>query len=103
MGVATVRGGFPLVERMSIDTTGRAHRPGAPYNYLKIRVLTNPCKVYFKQSDFAAGNTKYILVPIPAVDAPYGEWEGPCEGNEVWLQGSGGSSTVELVAFQRRG
>lgn len=103
MSVLTSRGGVPHVFRATVDnTTGRKHSLPAYCNFLKIRVATNPCKLYFTEADFTA-DTNYVLVPVPAVTTPYGEWDGPVEGGDVWLKGSGGSTDVELVTFQRRG
>ena len=102
MPVQTVRGGVPRVQRLTIDTTGR-EVPLPFYSlHVKIRVLTNPCQLYFTPESFGGG-ADYVLIPIPAAETPYGEWEGPVEAQSLWLKGVGGNSTVELVAFQRRG
>lgn len=102
MSVLTVRGGVPHVFRATIDTTGRGHQ--LPFNtlYLKIRASNGPCRVYFTEADFVA-DANYVLAPMPSASQPYGEWDGPVEGNYIWLRGEGGDSDVELVAFQRRG
>jgi len=101
MSVMTVRGGVPSVFRDTISVTGRDHSfPMAMF--LIIRVITNPCKLYFKQADFDA-DQNYVLVPVAAATTPNGEWAGPVEVDKVWLKGSGGNSAVELVTFQRRG
>jgi len=96
------RGGVPHVFREAITTAGRYH--GWPFwsKYLIIRVADFPCKVYFTKEDFDA-DENYILVPVAAAATPYGEIQGPFETEGIHLKGSGGTSTVELVAFQRRG
>ena len=102
MTVLESRGGVPNVFRASIDTTGRAHRFPFMSKYLQIRVATNPCKMYFTEADFN-NDVNYVTVPVPAAETPHGEWAGPVEAQGVWLKGSGGTSAVELVAYQRRG
>lgn len=108
MSVAQTRGGVPHVLRATVDNTdGRKHRLPANCSYLKIRVTTNPCKLYFTEADRTA-DANYVLVPVPAAETPYGEWEGPVESPAspapaIWLLGDGGNSVVELVTFQRRG
>jgi hypothetical protein len=112
MSVATVRGGIPYVLRDTITTGvapagGRKVRLPFYINWLKIRVTTNPCKLYFTEADYLA-DERYVLIPEPTDATPHGEWEGPVETtagdhSDLWLRGDGGSSAVELVAFQRRG
>lgn len=102
MSVLEGRGGVPHVFTATIDTTGRIHQFPFMCKYLQIRVITNPCKLYFTEDDFN-DDANYVTVPVPAADAPYGEWQGPVEASKVWLKGSGGNSVVELVAYQRRG
>jgi len=96
------RGGHPHVFRESIDTTGRGHAFTFTSKYLKISAATNPCRMYFTEADFTA-NANYVVVPVAAAATPHGEWEGPIEASQIWLKGDGGTSAVELVAFQRRG
>lgn len=107
MSVLTVRGGIPYVIRESIATTGRKVRLPFFISFLKIRVETNPVRLYFTEEDFNA-NVNYVLVQPASAIYPYGQWEGPvetCAGDrsDLWLRGDGGPSAVELVAFQRRG
>jgi len=103
MSVLEIRGGFPHVRRLSADNSaGLAHPLPFTSKYLIIRVATAPCKVYFKEEDFTA-DANYILVPIAATTTPHGEWKGPVEAEKLWFKGSGGTSAIELVAFQRRG
>ncbi len=102
MGLAQVRGGIPHVFRADIDITGRKHTLPFYTNYLKIRASGSPCRVYFTQANFDA-DEDYVYAPMPSASQPYGEWDGPVEADDIWLKGEGGTSTVELVAFQRRG
>ena len=103
MSVLEIRGGIPKVFREAIThTAGYHHTFPFTTKYIQIRVLTNACKMYFSQADFD-GDVDYVLVPIPAAETPYGEWRGIVEAKEIWLKGVTGSSTVELVAYQRRG
>ena len=102
MSVMETRGGYPHVFRASIDTTGRGHAFPFTSKYLKIRVETNPCRMYFTESDYT-NDENYVVIPVAAAATPYGEWDGPLEASQVWLKGVGGASAVELVAFQRRG
>jgi hypothetical protein len=64
-------------------------------------VTTFPCKLYFTAADYT-DDTNYVLIPVAAAETPYGEFQGPIEASEVWMKGSGGTSAVELVAYQRR-
>lgn len=102
MSVASVRGGVPHVFRATVDTGGRKHSLPHFCMHMQIRVSGAPCKLYFNEADYTA-DANYVLVPIPAAETPYGEWNGPVEAGDIWLRGSGGSTTVELVSFQRRG
>jgi len=103
MSVLEGRGGIPHVFRDTVDnTTGRFHRFPFTCKYMQIRVATFPCKVYFSEEDFVA-DANYVTVPVASTSTPYGEWQGPVEASGIWLKGSGGSSAVELVAYQRRG
>ena len=103
MSVLEIRGGVPKVFREDIThTTGYYHHIPFMTKYLQIRVLVNPCKVYFSQADFD-NDQDYVLIPVPSAATPNGEWQGIVEAKEVWLKGVTGTSTVELVAYQRRG
>lgn len=102
MSVQEGRGGYPHVFQETVGTAGRHHRFPFTTKYLKIRVATNPCLMYFTQDDYDNG-TNVVTVPVPAAETPHGEWEGPVEASQIWLKGSGGNTAVELVAFQRRG
>jgi len=102
MSIVQIRGGIPDVFRESIDTTGRIHSFGFWINYLTIRVLTFPCRMYFTEADFDA-NENFVALPVAAAENPHGEWHGPVEANQVWLRGVGGTAAVEMVGFQRRG
>jgi len=113
MSVGTLRGGIPTVRLVAATTGtvplgGKIVPPPSDINYLKIRALANPCFVYFTEADYIA-HTNYITVPIAAAATPHGEWEGPVEmihgsaHSDLWVRGSGGTSNVEIVFFQRRG
>jgi hypothetical protein len=103
MSVATVRGGVPHVFRAAIDGTGRKHTLPAYALYLQVRLVAgSACKLFFTEEDFTAG-ANYVTVPVAAAATPNGEWAGPAEIGDVWLQSTSTSSTVELVSFQRRG
>jgi len=86
----------------AIFALGRARSFGFTSLYLILRVLTNPCKLYFSQADYI-DDVNFLTLPVAAADAPHGEWRGPIEAKEVWLLGDGGDTDIELVAFQRRG
>lgn len=102
MSVLTVRGGTPHVLRRDFDTTGSYHRfAGGVSNWLQIKTVTNPCKVYFTQADFTA-DTNYIAVAIASATEPHG-FAGPVEALGVWIKGDGGTASVELVSYERRG
>ena len=113
MSIATIRGGIPYVLRDAAVTTGVAPAGGRkvrlPFfiNWLKIRVEANDCKLYFTKADYEA-DENYVLIHKAGANYPYGEWEGPVETHQgeyedLYLRGSGGTASVELVAFQRRG
>lgn len=107
MSVMESRGGIPHVLRATIDNTGgRFHRFPFTSKFLIVRSSTNPCKLFFSEAEFdkdgASEASDHVLVPVPAANTPHGEWAGPVEAQGVWLRGSGGSATIELVAFQRR-
>jgi hypothetical protein len=106
--VATVRGGVPVVRRVDADTTGRKLRLPFYLLFLKMRNTSgNECRVYFTEADYTA-DENYIIVPVAGPSFPNGEWSGPVETSEgpradIWLRGEGGTSTLEIVLFQRRG
>ena len=105
MSVLQTRGGIPHVFRVSVDqASGRKHRLPAFSNFLIIRVLSAPCRLYFTQETFDSG-TDFVLVPLPSASTPHGEWVGPVEASDIFLRSDSGAtaSDVELVTFQRRG
>jgi len=110
MASMSVRGGIPYVLRESFDTTGREVKLPFPILYLICRNKggVNPGRLYFTGRDYNNG-TNYVEVPIAAAETPHGEWQGPVETigasnhTSLYLQGDGGSTTLELVVFQRRG
>jgi hypothetical protein len=118
MNAVQLRGGAPFVARDVVDATGRLY--GLPFQtfWLKVRNKgANPARLYFTLADFTA-DTLYVEIPVAAAATPYGEWEGPVELIQhqtqttpsspvevqlgVWLRSAAGT-TIELVAFQRRG
>lgn len=113
MSLAQLRGGIPYVFRGVVGGTvgppltgGRKVRLPFYIWFLKVRAAGNDCKLYFTEADFDA-DQNYVLVPKVDANNPYGMWEGPVETvagghSDLWLRGDG-DSTVELVAFQRRG
>lgn len=102
MSILEARGGIPRVLRATIDnTTGRKWRLPTNIKYLIVRVSSNPCKLYFTEEDWLA-DSNYVLIPVAAATTPYGEWQGPVEAENLWFKGSGGSSNIEAVGFQRR-
>jgi hypothetical protein len=103
MSIMESRGGAPHVFRDTIDNSaGRMHQFPFVSKHLQVRAASNPCKLYFTEEDFTA-DANYVVVPVASTSTPNGEWVGPVEASKIWLKGSGGSSTIELVAFQRRG
>ena len=107
MSLAIVRGGVPHIFRSTVSNTAATHidfrrlAKGA-CNYMKIRNTgANVLRVYFSVNGETLG--EYIEIPVKAADAPYGEWEGPVEAVGVYLKANGGSTTSELVVFERRG
>ena len=108
MSVMTVRGGVPRIQRVTVNSTGRRFTPNGGhtdpsvgrYNftteYIQIRnVGANPVNVFFLEEDFS-NDVNYIAI------AASGSWEGPAELNAYWMKSASGT-TVEVVAFQRRG
>ena len=62
---------------------------------------TAELKMYFTKTD-ADADVNYVLIPAPAAETPYGEWQGPAEIESIWLKATV-SAVVEMVYFQRRG
>jgi hypothetical protein len=109
MSVMTVRGGVPFVVRdAAVLVTGRKVRLPMLINSLIVRNMgAIPAALYFTLADFTAG-VNYVTIPVASAIYPYGEWSGPVETvsgthEDVWLAGVGGTASIELVAFQRRG
>ena len=106
--VATVRGGIPVVRRVDADTTGRKVRLPFYLLFLKIRNKgANPARLYFTEEDYTA-NENYVVIPVEDQKTPWGQWEGPVETSEgpradIFVRGVGGTTTLEIVLFQRRG
>lgn len=108
----TVKGGVPIVKRVTTDATGMEVRFPFFANYLKVRNRGAAIvRLYFTDLDFAA-DANYVELPVAAATHPHGEWDGPVEtvlttdGPQrvsVWLRAASGNPVVEVVAFQRRG
>ena len=118
MNAVQLRGGAPHVVREAVDATGRLYRLPFDTFWMKIRNKgANVIRLYFTLADFTA-DANYVEIPIAAAATPHGEWDGPVEliplqiqaaptdpiqvEKGVWMKSAAGS-TVELVAFQRRG
>ena len=105
MSVMTSRGGIPHVVRETFDASGRKVRLPFFIHYLVVRNLGGTAaKLYFTEADFTA-DKNYVTIQIPSPTYPYGEWTGPVETamsdhTDLWVKGA---TTLELVAFQRRG
>ncbi len=106
--VATVRGGIPVVRRVDVPVGGQKLRLPFYLMYLKVRNTSgNPGRIYFTEEDFN-NDANYIEVPVAGPSYPNGQWEGPVETSEgpradLWLRGVTGTSSLEIVLFQRRG
>lgn len=104
MSIAQVRGGIPRVFRVSIPTAGRMHAPPFYTSYIVARNRgANVIRMYFTEADFDA-NENYVELLAAAAATPNSDvWEGPCELEKIWFRAITAASTIELVAFQRRG
>lgn len=107
MSVVQTRGGIPIVRREAITVAGRKVRLPVWIQHLKVRTADYPVKLYFSEEDFDS-DINYVLIPVPAAETPYGEWEGPVETaadkyTDLWFDAVGGTANIEMVAFQRRG
>lgn len=100
MSVATHRSGPPHVFLGSYNTTGDTHSIRGVSHWIRIRVSTNPCKVYFSETAFN-NDIDYITIPVAAAATPYGEWSGPIEISNIWFKATTGTTNVELVAAYR--
>jgi hypothetical protein len=94
MSLLFTRSGRPHIFNDVIDTTGRVHDIRGYTKWIHITATTNPCLIYFTEDDYTAG-VNYLTV---TTSAPF---EAPLEIQKIWLKGSGGSSTVELIAAVR--
>ena len=59
---------------------------------VRIKTATNPVKVFFREEDFRKG-ANYALVSTTEVLSE------PVETRSLWLMGSGGTASVELLAI----
>lgn len=106
MSALGLRGGVPAVFRDDVlHTTVTHHRFGHVINGLVIRNAgANILRVFFREEDAAAaGGTDYVELQAYALTEPFGTWEGPVEIREIWMTSTVGTTTVEMVSFQRRG
>lgn len=100
--------GIGVVRRIAVDDNGRAVGLGIWLQYVILRNKgAAAVRVYLTQADFDADNDNYIDVPVVAAEEPYGHWEGPLETapgeqSDLWVKTASGSSTLEVVGFQRR-
>jgi hypothetical protein len=94
MSLLYTRSGKPHIFNDTITTTGRVHDFKGYSKWFRITATTNPCLIYFTEEDFDAG-INYITVSVTEA------FEAPLEVNKIWLKGSGGDSSVVLVASIR--
>ena len=110
-----MRGGIPVIQTLTVSTTGTEYRPRMPTS--AIQVINNGAvdvRLYFSLADFTA-NTNYLIVP-----AGGGTFSGPAElwpmsasqqavnqaatnRGGVWLRTETGTSLVSAVFYERRG
>ena len=109
MSVMTVRGGIPFVLRdAAVSTSGRIiNIPFLIHSLIVRNKGSNICRLFFTERDFNA-DENYVEVPVASTTYPYGEWSGPVETafgeyENLWVKSAAGTSSIELVAFQRRG
>lgn len=98
------RGGFPTVFSATIDTTGQRHALPAISKHLRIRNTggTNDLRVFFTQADFDA-DANFVTVDANVATDSEDVLEGPFEVKEIWFKAAAGSTTVEMIEFNRRG
>ena len=101
MSIVEHRGGVPIVFRGSITTTGRDYFFRQFVKYIQLRTATVAVKLYFTEEDFT-NDVNFVNVPVAATATPWG-YEGPAEVDRVWLKGNGGTASVELIGYKRRG
>jgi hypothetical protein len=106
MSVMTGRGGCASVTRTTFLAAGRKVTFPFFVNYLVVRNKgAAAAKVFFTEADHTADNDNYVDIPVASTTYPYGEWAGPVETGAgerdgIWIRGA---TTLEIVAFQRRG
>lgn len=96
MSIMEARGGFPHVWREAVIPPApatRMHQFPFISKWLTVHAEVAAVRIYFTEEDALAG-VNYV----EAFD-----FAGPVEGSRVWLSSTGANSTVELVAYQRRG
>lgn len=96
MSVMEGRGGVPHVWRETVippAPVGRMHRFPFISKWVTIHAAVATVRIFFTEADFLAG-----VGYVEGFD-----FEGPVETSQIWLASTGANSTVELVAYQRRG
>lgn len=114
MAVWTKIGGKPVTIRRTIgtggeklffdeiflDTTQGPARGNAAW--LTIRnVGASEVRIFSSQGALADGTQYYSLSPVATPPNGAEKWEGPFEGDAIFLQANGGTSTVEILALVR--
>lgn len=94
-----IRGGVPRVQRIAVAGDTYVPFPSI-IKYLRIANQgAQALRVFFTKADLdAAPQVDYVTVA-----ATSGVWEGPVEASGIWLDVASGSTTAEVVSFQRRG
>ena len=101
-----VRGGLPVVERITVDTTGEGRIPPMVTKWVQVsNEGANALRIFFTSADFDAAEGYIELA------ASTGFYEGPAEigvggpngRDKLWLKGVGGDADVVLVWYLRRG
>lgn len=102
MSLLMARGGTPQVQNVVV-TTAMQHIVFRSWSmFLKLRASA-AVKVYFTLIDVTALNTNYITVPTLGSTEPYGEWSGPAEVKEIWVQTPTSTANLEICNFARLG
>lgn len=110
MSAMNLRGGIPIVRRVTTSTTGdKTTAPGSLcYLVARNKDATNVIRLFFRKADFDA-NVNYVEVPLAAAATPHGEWAGPVElspntdFSDVWWKSVAGTPVLELTMFVRHG
>lgn len=98
MGVQT-RGGIPRVKQgLSITTSGRKVPFEALSTHVIVRTATNPVRLFFSKADYEA-DVNYWEVAVGEAN----KFDAPLEAREIYMKGNGGTATVDLIVFHRKG